>query len=86
MNDKILHEYFQIVAGKMIGDKKVGIMQLLIGSEDFAFYQEVIPGNFFFLWMKNETSGIVKFPRSAYFRVNEDALHASLALRYIRDF
>lgn len=64
----------------------LGIMQPLTGSEDFAFYQEVIPGNFFFLGMRNETSGKLESPHSPYLTVNEDALHASLALRYLIDF
>ncbi|KAJ0076259.1 hypothetical protein Patl1_33370 [Pistacia atlantica] len=92
VNDKDLHEYFQIVAGDMIGNQKVSIMQPLMGSEDFSFYQEVMPGNFFFLGMKNETLGKLESVHTPYFTVNEDALpygaalHASLALRYLLDF
>ena len=64
-------------------------MQPLMGSEDFAFFAEVIPGYFFFLGMKNETQGRFESEHSPYFRVNEDALpygaalHASLATTYI---
>lgn len=64
-------------------------MQPLMGSEDFSFYQEVIPGYFFFLGMKNETNGKPASVHSPYFKLNEDALpfgaalHASLAARYI---
>ena len=92
VNDKDLHEFFQIVAEDMIGNQKVHIMQPLMGSEDFSFYQEVIPGNFFFVGMKNETLGKLESGHSPYFTVNEDALpygaalHASLALRYLLDF
>ncbi|KAJ0007936.1 hypothetical protein Pint_28868 [Pistacia integerrima] len=92
VNDKDLHEYFQIVAGDMIGNQKVSIMQPLMGSEDFSFYQEVMPGNFYFLGMKNETLGKLESVHTPYFTVNEDALpygaalHASLALRYLLDF
>ncbi|XP_031268611.1 IAA-amino acid hydrolase ILR1-like 4 [Pistacia vera] len=92
VNDKDLHEYFQLVAGDMIGNQKVSIMQPLMGSEDFSFYQEVMPGYFFFLGMKNETLGKLESVHTPYFTVNEDALpygaalHASLALRYLLDF
>lgn len=92
MNDKDLHEHFQIVARDMIGSQKVSIMQPLMGSEDFSFYQEAMPGYFYFLGMKNETLGKLESVHSPYFTVNEDALpygsalHASLALRFLLDF
>ncbi|KAG6606732.1 IAA-amino acid hydrolase ILR1-like 4 [Cucurbita argyrosperma subsp. argyrosperma] len=89
VNDKELHEHFQSVAGDMLGIDKVKDMQPLMGSEDFSFYQDLIPGYFFFLGMENETSGRLDSVHSPYFRINEDALpygaalHASLATRYL---
>ena len=89
VNDKELHEHFQNVAGDMLGFDKVKDMQPLMGSEDFSFYQDLIPGFFFFLGMENETSGRLDSVHSPYFRINEDALpygaalHASLATRYL---
>ncbi|XP_022998300.1 IAA-amino acid hydrolase ILR1-like 4 [Cucurbita maxima] len=89
VNDKELHEHFQNVAGDMLGIDKVKDMQPLMGSEDFSFYQDLIPGYFFFLGMENETSGRLDSVHSPYFRINEDALpygaalHASLATRYL---
>lgn len=67
-------------------------MKPLMGSEDFSFYQEEIPGYFFFLGMKNETRGVIGSVHSPYFEINEDALpygaalHASLAARYLLEF
>ncbi|CAL5443857.1 unnamed protein product [Camellia sinensis] len=89
INDKGLHEHFQKVAGNMIGIHNVKTMQPLMGSEDFSFYQEVIPGYFFFLGMNNETNGKLASVHSPYFKINEDslpygaALHASLASSYL---
>ena len=89
VNDKELHEHFQNGAGDMLGIDKVKEMQPVMGSEDFSFYQEMIPGYFFFLGMENETSGHLDSVHSPYFRINEDALpygaalHASLATRYL---
>lgn len=63
----------------------------MMGSEDFAFYQEVIPGYFFFLGMKSETNEKPASVHSPYFKINEDslpygsALHASLATAYLLD-
>lgn len=92
INDKDLHAFFETIAGDMLGKNKVGIMQPIMGSEDFSFYQEVIPGCFFFLGMHNETLGTMENGHSPYFTVNEDALpygaalHSSLALRYLLEF
>lgn len=92
INDKYLHDYFRIVASDMLGIDKVQDMQPLMGSEDFAFYQEMIPGYFFFIGMQNETHKQLQSPHSPYFEINEDvlpygaALHASLAARYLLEF
>ncbi|XWS18912.1 hypothetical protein CRYUN_Cryun32bG0085500 [Craigia yunnanensis] len=89
INNKDLHEHFQKVAGDMLGTDRIKDMQPLMGSEDFAFYQEAIPGYFFFLGMQDQTSPPLKSLHSPYFMINEDvlpygaALHASLAARYI---
>ena len=89
VNDGTLHEFFHSIAGKMPGIK-ANEMQPLMGSEDFSFYQEVMPGYFFFIGMENPASP-ERLPslHSPYFRVNEDvfpygaALHASLATSYL---
>ena len=89
INNKDLHEHFQKVAGDMLGTDRIKDMQPLMGSEDFAFYQEAIPGYFFFLGMQDETNPPLKSIHSPYFMINEDvlpygaALHASLAARYL---
>ncbi|KAK6264180.1 Peptidase M20 - like 10 [Theobroma cacao] len=89
VNNKDLHEHFQNVAGDMLGADKVKDMQPLMGSEDFAFYQEAIPGYFFMLGMRDDTGPQLKSVHSPYFMINEDvlpygaALHASLAARYL---
>lgn len=91
VNSEDLHQHFQTVARDMLGFNNVKSMNLLMGSEDFSFYQEVIPGYFFFLGMQNETQPKLQSAHSPYFQVNEDifpygaALHASLALRYLEE-
>ena len=88
VNDKDLHEFFQKVAGDILGAQNILDKQPTMGAEDFSFYADVIPGYFFSLGMKNETEGRFE-GHSPNFRVNEDALpygaalHASLATRYI---
>ena len=44
VNDKNLHKHFLNVAGQVVGAKNIKEMQPMMGAEDFAFYQEKIPG------------------------------------------
>lgn len=89
VNDKVLHKFFQSVAGDMLDTKNVLERQPLMGAEDFAFFAEAIPGYFYFLGVQNETRGKPEPGHSPYFAVNEDALpygaalHASLVTRYL---
>jgi IAA-amino acid hydrolase len=91
VNNGNLHEHFVNVAVNMLGINKVeSAMTPFMGAEDFSFYQEVIPGYFFFLGVKNaEHERFVPSLHSPYLKINEDglpygaALHASLAASYL---
>ncbi|CAN0881740.1 IAA-amino acid hydrolase ILR1-like 4 [Linum grandiflorum] len=89
VNNEALHDYFKTVAVDMLGANKVTEMQPLMGAEDFSYYQQVVPGYFFFLGMYNQTHKKLESEHSPYFEVNEAtlpygaALHASLATRYL---
>ncbi|KAI4355548.1 hypothetical protein L6164_004309 [Bauhinia variegata] len=92
VNDGNLHKHFRKIAGDLLGVDKVNDMQPLMGSEDFAFYQEVIPGYFFMLGMEDASVERLQSVHSPYFKINEDAfpygaaLHASLAASYLHEF
>ncbi|KAK6125131.1 hypothetical protein DH2020_041144 [Rehmannia glutinosa] len=89
VNDKELHKLFQTIASDMLGAAGVKDVQPMMGSEDFSFYQEIVPGYFFLLGMKDDAIKQPATVHSPYFRINEDALpigaalHASLAVRYL---
>lgn len=89
INNNDLHNHFVAVTGDLFGTKTVYNMRPLMGSEDFSFYQEVIPGYFSFLGVGDGTSDHYESAHSPYFKINEDglpygvALHASLATGYI---
>ncbi|XP_058780586.1 IAA-amino acid hydrolase ILR1-like 4 [Vicia villosa] len=89
VNNGDLHDYFQSVAGSLIGMNKVKGMEQMTGSEDFAFYQEALPGYFFLLGMEDVSAERLPGVHSPYYKVNEDALpygaalHASLAAKYL---
>lgn len=87
VNDEDLHTHFRKVAGDMLGAKNVIERNLLMGSEDFSFYQEVVPGYFYYLGMYNQAP--LERGHSPFYTLNEDvlpygaALHASLATTYL---
>ncbi|XP_050874051.1 IAA-amino acid hydrolase ILR1-like 4 isoform X2 [Lathyrus oleraceus] len=91
VNDGDLHEHFVNVAVSMLGINNVkSAMTPAMTSEDFAFYQEVIPGYFFILGVKNAShKRFQPSLHSPYLQINEDglpygaALHASLASSYL---
>lgn len=73
----------------MLGTHNVKEVQPKMGSEDFAFYTDVIPSYYYFVGMQNESDGPLASGHSPYFTINEDvlpygaALQASLATRYL---
>uniref|UniRef100_A0A1J3DVB7 IAA-amino acid hydrolase ILR1-like 4 n=1 Tax=Noccaea caerulescens TaxID=107243 RepID=A0A1J3DVB7_NOCCA len=91
VNDKGLYQFFKNVSGDLFGTENYFEMQPLMGSEDFSFYQEAMPGHFGFLGMQNEAHSPMASPHSPYFEVNEEllpygaSLHASMATRYLLD-
>ncbi|RZC49725.1 hypothetical protein C5167_018143 [Papaver somniferum] len=91
-NNEVLHQHFINVGGDMLGAEKVQDMKPIMGSEDFSFFSNLIPGHFFFLGMNNESLGKFETAHSPYFTFNEDVLpygatlHASLANRYLLEF
>ncbi|XP_057453023.1 IAA-amino acid hydrolase ILR1-like 4 [Lotus japonicus] len=91
INDGDLHEQFRDVAVNLLGADKVHFdMPLVTASEDFAFYQEALPGYFFVLGMQKDhrTDSL----HSSYLMINEEglpygaALHASLAVNYLQKY
>ncbi|KAL8260806.1 hypothetical protein R6Q59_024855 [Mikania micrantha] len=89
INDAGLHKFFQKVAGSVLGLDNVKEVSPLTAAEDFSFYQEVIPGYFYFIGMKNEKTEKPMSLHSPFFQLNEDvlpygaAMQASLAATYL---
>lgn len=89
VNDIKLHQYVQMVGGYMLGPDKVKMGKKIMAGEDFAFYQQLIPGIMFSIGIRNEKSGRVFPAHSPYFFVDEDvlpigaALHTALAETYL---
>ncbi|KAL8551113.1 hypothetical protein ACS0TY_000261 [Phlomoides rotata] len=91
VNDEGLHRHVERVGSLLLGPENVKDGKKVMAGEDFAFYQEVIPGVIFNIGIRNENIGSVHSPHSPYFFLDEDvlpigaALHTALAESYIRD-
>ena len=80
VNDNRLYQSFV----KTLGDIPFKALEtpLLIG-EDFSFYQEKVPGLFFFVGVRNEAKGYIHSLHSSSFNFDEKALETGV-LAYIK--
>lgn len=60
--------------GATLGADKVFKPALQMVSEDFAYYQQQIPGFYFFVGVKNEAKGITAMWHTEFYQMDEDAL------------
>lgn len=59
---------------RVLGEKNVQQIGPQMVAEDFSFYQQVIPGFFYFLGIRNEAKGIVHAVHTPEFDIDEDAM------------
>jgi len=89
INDDTLYHHVKTVGRILLGAQNVHQDQTVMAGEDFAFYQEKIPGMMIGVGIRNEEIGAVYSPHSAHFFLDEDvlpvgaALHAVLAETYL---
>ncbi|GMH09080.1 hypothetical protein Nepgr_010920 [Nepenthes gracilis] len=89
VNDESLHQHVEAVGRLMLGPENVLKAKKAMAGEDFAFYQELIPGNMLSIGIRNEEIGSIYSPHSPHFFLDEDvlpigaALHALLAETYL---
>ncbi|BES63622.1 N-acetyldiaminopimelate deacetylase [Gottschalkiaceae bacterium SANA] len=70
INDEALTENIH----KAFADFKTQPAQPSAGAEDFSFYQQEVPGFFFFLGTRNEKEGLVAPLHNSKFNFNEEVL------------
>ncbi|RWW43020.1 hypothetical protein BHE74_00051362 [Ensete ventricosum] len=80
VNDRAIHEYVQQVSREVVGEKKTRVAPQVMGSEDFAFFLEEVPGTLLLLGTYNERIGSIHPPHSPYFTIDEDALPVGAAI------
>uniref|UniRef100_A0A804MDE5 IAA-amino acid hydrolase ILR1-like 3 n=1 Tax=Zea mays TaxID=4577 RepID=A0A804MDE5_MAIZE len=91
VNDEKLHRHVEDVGRGLLGPGKVRPGEKIMAGEDFAFYQQLVPGVMFGIGIRNEEAGSVHSAHNPYFFVDEDvipvgaALHAAIAELYFTD-
>ncbi|XP_059628911.1 IAA-amino acid hydrolase ILR1-like 5 [Cornus florida] len=91
VNDLTLHQHVERVGGLLLGPENVKVSSKVMAGDDFAFYQEVIPGCMLNIGIRNEKVGSVYSPHSPHFFLDEDvlpigaALHTTLAETYLNE-
>jgi len=89
INDESLKKHVDMVASMVLGQQGVKVAKKVMAGEDFAFYQQVIPGIMFGIGIRNSDVGSIHSPHSPYFFLDEDvlpigaALHTAIAESYL---
>ncbi|XVF51116.1 hypothetical protein PTKIN_Ptkin04bG0158600 [Pterospermum kingtungense] len=80
INDDSLNQHVEKVGRILLGPEKVKRGERVMAGEDFAVYQQLIPGFMVSIGIRNEEVGSIHPPHSPYFRIDEDILPLGAAL------
>lgn len=89
INDEKIYEHVRRVSMEIVGKEKVKVSPSFMGSEDFAFFSDKVPGSFLFLGTYNERIGAIHPPHSPHYKIDENvlpigaAIHAAFAYSYL---
>ncbi|KAK9277598.1 hypothetical protein L1049_007143 [Liquidambar formosana] len=89
VNDERIYEHVRRVSSEIVGVENTITSPSFMGSEDFAFYLDKVPGSFLLLGIRNERTGSIYPPHSPYYNIDEDvlpigaAIHAAFAYSYL---
>ena len=73
-NDPKLVEQTLPTIRKLVGDANLVSLKPFMPAEDFSYYQQVIPGFFYFLGVGNKSKGLAPAWHTAEFDVDEESL------------
>jgi amidohydrolase len=79
-NNPTLTQSIKQAAEEYVGKENVVDIDLTLGSEDFAYYSQIIPASFYRLGTRNEAKGITSYVHTPTFDIDEDALKISTGL------
>ncbi|XP_050237044.1 IAA-amino acid hydrolase ILR1-like 5 isoform X2 [Mercurialis annua] len=80
VNDARLHSHVQRIGSLLLGSQNVKTNIKVMAGDDFAFYQEMIPGVMLSVGIRNEKIGSIHSPHSPHFFLDEDVLPIGAAL------
>ena len=80
VNDPDMVETLKKTASAMFGDQSLIEMPIVMGSEDFSFYQQKVPGAIFFLGMGDPQKGTDAEHHNPTFKTNDEVLKKGVAL------
>jgi amidohydrolase len=82
VNDFELGKLWHNGAAKVVGEDKVlEYDRIITGGDDAAFFQQKVPGIYWWLGIRNEEKGFVQSLHSPYFNFNEDVLAIGAAVQ-----
>lgn len=73
-NNPQLTQRIKEAAAAYLGPENVVDIDLTLGSEDFAYYSQIIPASFYRLGTRNESKGITSYVHTPTFDIDEAAL------------
>ncbi len=79
-NNPTLTQSIRKAAEQYVGSENVVDIDLTLGSEDFAYYSQIIPASFYRLGTRNEAKGITSYVHTPTFDIDEDALKIASGL------
>ena len=74
INDATVADKMQQAVTTYMGDIVINWEEPSMGGEDFAYFAQKVPSNFFYLGTGNEEKGITKPIHNSHFEIDEDAL------------
>lgn len=80
INDNKVTKVMEDTVREVYGEEAIDFMKPNMGGEDFSAYQQVAPGNFFYVGAGNVDKGITYPHHHARFTVDEDALEKGVQL------
>ncbi|MDP2971869.1 MAG: amidohydrolase [Deltaproteobacteria bacterium] len=91
INDEEVTAFVAKMAKEILGEDKLSLMKPLMGSEDFSYYLQKVPGTLVFLGVENKEKGILYPQHHPKYNIDEDilpigtALHCAVALEYLKE-
>jgi len=79
-NDEKLYPLARLKAAEFAGSENITETELRMGSEDFGFYTQEIPGCFYRLGVMNAAKGIVSGVHTPTFNIDEAAIEKGMGM------